>query len=285
MELKLPAPFYARGEHFGIDLPGARALFTTRRGGFSEGPYASLNLGRLTADAPEAVQRNRARLQAEVGVPPAHIRQVHGTAVRRITSLPVSGVGPLPDEGVELPDADGQATPLRGLAPMVLVADCLPIAVAGRSSANGFGAVAMLHAGWRGLAGGIVAEGVRALRELGVEGRIEAAIGPGAGPCCYEVGEEVHAQFAAKAPPSGAADKSHEAPPSGAASERDLGPHVRHGRNLDLKAIARDKLVRAGVAEVYDVGLCTICSDESLFFSHRRDRGVTGRQAGLAWLS
>lgn len=273
MGLNLPAPFYARGEHFGIDLPGGHAMFTTRRGGFSEGPYASLNLGRLTADEPGAVQRNRARLQAEVGFPPAHIRQVHGTEVRRITSLSVAGVAPLPDEGVELPEADGQATPLRGLAPMVLVADCLPIAVAGRASANGFGAVAMLHAGWRGLAGGIVAEGVQALRELGVDGRIEAAIGPGAGPCCYEVGEEVHAQFAAKAPPSGVSDKPERA------------PHVRRGRNLDLKAIARDELARAGVAEVHDVGLCTICSDETLFFSHRRDRGVTGRQAGLAWLS
>src|SRR5579884_1116732 len=159
MELQLPAPFYARGEHFGVDLPGARAMFTTRRGGFSEGPYASLNLGRLTADAPEAVQRNRAKLHAEVGVVPALIRQVHGATVRRITTLPVEGMMPLPDEGLELPEADGQATPLRDVAPMVMTADCLPIAVAGE------GAVAMLHAGWRGLAAGIVAEGVRAVRE------------------------------------------------------------------------------------------------------------------------
>ncbi len=259
--MRLPAPFYARGEHLGIDLPGAQAVFTTRRGGFSEGPFASLNLGRLTADQPEAVQRNRARLQAEVGVAPAHIRQVHGTTVRRITSLPAPGVAPLPDEGVELPEADGQATPLRDLAPMVLVADCVPIAVAGRAATNGTGAVAMLHAGWRGLAGGIVAAGVQALRDLGVDGPIEAAIGPGAGPCCYAVGEEVHAEFA------------------------DLGPHVRQGRNLDLKAVARDRLEQAGVAGVHDVALCTICSDPTLFFSHRRDRGVTGRQAGLAWLS
>jgi hypothetical protein len=259
--MRLPAPFYARGEHFGIDLPGAQVMFTTRRGGFSEGPFASLNLGRLTADRPEAVQRNRAKLQAEVGVPPAHIRQVHGTVVRTISALREPGVGPLPAEGVELPEADGQATPLRGLAPMVLVADCLPIAVAGLGRSNGDGAVAMLHAGWRGLAGGIVAAGVQALRELGADGPIEAAIGPGAGGCCYEVGEEVHAEFA------------------------DFGPHVRRGRNLDLKAIAREELVGAGVTVVHDVGLCTICSEETLFFSHRRDRGVTGRQAGLAWLS
>ena len=91
---------------------------------------------------------------------------------------------------------------------------------------------------------------------------LEAAIGPGAGGCCYEVGEEVHAEFAG------------------------LATHVRRGRNLDLKAIARDQLHEAaGVSAVHDVGLCTICSDDALFFSHRRDRGVTGRQAGIAWLS
>jgi YfiH family protein len=253
--MRLPAPFYARGEHFGIDLLAAQVMFTTRRGGFSEGPFASLNLGRLTADAPEAVQRNRVKLQDQIGVPPALIRQVHGTAIRRISALPVQGMMPLPDGGVQLPEADGQATPLREVAPMVMTADCLPIALAGE------GAVAMLHAGWRGLAGGIVAEGVRAMRELGVDGRIEAAIGPGAGPCCYEVGEEVHREFAG------------------------YDGRARRGRNLDLKAIARSQLEAAGVQEVHDIGLCTICSDETLFFSHRRDRGVTGRQAGLAWLS
>src|SRR6185312_10526317 len=131
-EMRLPAPFYARGEHFGIDLPGAQAMFTTRRGGFSEGAFASLNLGRLTDDRPEAVQRNRAKLHDEVGVPPALIRQVHGPTVRRIAALPVEGVMPLPDEGVELPEADGQATPLREVAPMVMTADCLPIALAGQ---------------------------------------------------------------------------------------------------------------------------------------------------------
>jgi YfiH family protein len=255
VELKLPEPFYPRGEHLAIDLPGGHALFTTRRGGFSEGPFASLNLGRLTADRPEAVQRNRAKLQEEVGRPPVYIRQVHGTSVRTITTRSAGGVAPLPDEGMELPEADGQATALPGLAPMVMTADCLPIAVAGG------GVVAMLHAGWRGLASGIIAAGMRAMRELGVVGAIEAAIGPGAGGCCYEVGEEVHRAFA------------HH------------GAHVRRGRNIDLKAIARAQLETAGVARVHDIGLCTICSEPSLFFSHRRDRGITGRQAGLAWLS
>jgi YfiH family protein len=253
--MRLPAPFYARGEHLGIDLPGAQALFTTRRGGFSRGPYASLNLGRLTDDRPDDVQRNRAKVHGDVGVPPALIRQVHGTTVRRIAALPVAGMMPLPDEGLELPEADGQATPLRGVAPMVMTADCLPIALAGE------GAVAMLHAGWRGLAAGILAEGVRAVRELGAEGPLEAAIGPGAGGCCYEVGEEVHREFAR------------------------YDGRARRGRNLDLKTIAREQLEAAGVQAVHDVALCTICSDPTLFFSHRRDGGVTGRQGGLAWLS
>ena len=244
--MRLPEPFKPWGEHLAIDLPGARVVFTTRRGGRSTGPYASLNLGRLTGDRPEWVRKNRAQLQAELGVRLAHIRQVHGSRVVRLTAMPEDG---------PLEEVDGQATTLRGVAPTVLVADCLPIAVAGE------GAVAMLHAGWRGLAGGIVEEGVAALRELGANGPLTAAIGPGAGACCYQVGEEVHEQF------------------------QGLGEHLRHGRNLDLKAIARQRLERAGVTAVHDVGLCTICADEALLFSHRRDRGVTGRQAGIAWLT
>ncbi len=155
-----------------------------------------------------------------------------------------------------LREADGLATALRGLAPTVLTADCLPIAVAGG------GAVAMLHAGWRGLAAGVVEEGIRAARRLGKPGAaLHAAIGPGAGRCCYEVGEEVHAVFAERF------------------------PEARHGANLDLAAIARSLLQVAGAQVIHDVGLCTICSPPELFFSHRRDHGVTGRQAGIAWLT
>ncbi|MCW3063019.1 MAG: hypothetical protein JWN32_191, partial [Solirubrobacterales bacterium] len=106
----------------------------------------------------------------------------------------------------------------------------------------------------RGLAAGIVEEGVGAVRELGATGSVAAAIGPGAGPCCYEAGPEVH-----------------EA----------LGASV--GGNVDLKLAARRRLEAAGVAEVHDIGLCTMCAGEELFFSHRRDGGVTGRQAGMAW--
>jgi polyphenol oxidase len=240
-------PFRLEGEHLAIELGGAHALFTTRRGGFSSGPYESLNLGRFTDDDPAAVERNRESLQRAHGIRFVYGRQVHGTQVRVADAATEDGT--IPD------DADGQATARPGLAPMVLTADCLPVAIAGR------GAVATVHAGWRGLAGGVIAEAVRAVRDLGGGGSLAAAIGPGAGPCCYEVGDEMRAAFA------------------------DEGDGVRRARNLDLKEIARRQLGRAGVEHTHDVGLCTICSDPSLFFSHRRDNGVTGRQAGIAWLS
>ncbi len=249
--MNLPAPFRHEGEHLAIDLPGGRALFTTRRGGVSRGPYTSLNLGAFTGDDPADVGANRERLAELAGVPRerfAQGRQVHEATVRRRTEPPD------PAERPPAP-ADGQATDRAGIAPVVLVADCVPLALVAP------GAVAMLHCGWRGLAAGIVAEGAAALRELGAGEGITAAIGPGAGRCCYEVGEEVHAAFA------------------------DLGPDVRDGRRLDLKLVVRRRLAAAGIVEAYDVDLCTMCSDPALFFSHRRDGGVTGRQAGVAWRS
>jgi YfiH family protein len=241
----MTAPGTVFDERLVVDLPGARAAFTTRHGGVSSGPYRSLNLGRLTDDDPAAVARNRELLARRLGAPLAMIRQVHGNEVRRVTS---------PTEpGEPLEEVDGQATAVAGVAPIVLTADCLPIAVAGH------GAAAILHAGWRGLAGGIVDAGVQALRELGAYGPLEAVIGPGAGPCCYEVGDKVRARFAAH------------------------GQLASRGRNLDMKAIARAQLERAGVEAVTDLELCTICNED--FFSHRRDHGVTGRQAGAVWLS
>jgi len=230
--------FVAAGEHLAIALDGGSALFTTRRGGVSEGPFASLNLGSWTDDDPERVRANRAAVERLGGGRLAQVHQVHGTRV--IEARPRR-------EGAPPPDADGQVTSARGIAPMALTADCLPVALVAPE------AVAMVHAGWRGLAGGVLAEGADALRALGAS-RIAAAIGPGAGPCCYEVGPEVHAAFGTS------------------------------GRTIDLKALARERLEAAGVAEVHDCGLCTICDPER-FFSHRRDDGVTGRQAGIAWRS
>jgi YfiH family protein len=221
-----------------MDLPGAHVRFTTRVGGVSQGAYRSLNLGLWTEDDPDAVRENRRR--AADGHPLAYGRQVHGTAVVRAdgpTKRPV--------------EADGQVTDVPGLAAMVLTADCLPIALAGD------GVVAMLHAGWRGLANGVLEEGVRALREVGGDAPLHAAIGPGAGACCYEVGDEVAECFPAWA---------------------------RNGRTLDLKAVATERLREAGVATVVDVGRCTICESD-VFFSHRASGGTTGRQGGLVWLS
>jgi copper oxidase (laccase) domain-containing protein len=145
--MDVPAPFQLLDEHLAIDLPGARAVFTTRRGGVSRGPFESLNLGRLTNDDPAAVAENRHLLQARIGGRMAMIRQVHGTRVIRRDD-PTQASGPEPWE--DLDEADGQVTARPGVAPMVLTADCLPVAVAGG------GAVAMLHAGWRGLADGIL---------------------------------------------------------------------------------------------------------------------------------
>jgi hypothetical protein len=243
--VRLPEPFEPAGEHIAIELPGARAVFTTRRGGVSKAPYDTLNLGLLTDDDAKAVKRNRAALRDQLRVKFAYIRQVHGAEVV-IRRSEDELLGPIHE-------VDGQATALDGVAPMVLTADCLPIAIAGG------GAVAVVHAGWRGLAGGVIAAGVNALRSLGATSALVAAVGPGAGRCCYEVGDEVHAEFAA------------------------YGSSVRDGQSLDLKAIAEAQLNAAGAEAVHDVGLCTICSEA--FFSHRRDGGVTGRQAGLAWLT
>ncbi len=251
--MELPDPFYDLGHHFAIDLPGSRAVFSTRRGGHSSGPYESLNLGWLTDDEHRAVTRNRETLQAELAAPClSFVHQVHGAEVRRITAETCSAPALR-----ERPRLDGQATDQEGVALCALTADCLPIAIAG---VGGGRSVAMLHAGWRGLASGIIASGVQAVRELGAPGELSAAIGPGAGPCCYQVGDEVHESFA-----------------------EIVEAHA--GRNLDLKAVARHHLRAAGVADIADIGICTICSDPALLFSHRRDQGITGRQAGVAWLT
>lgn len=227
-------------------LPGATAAFTTRLGGVSQGDFASLNLGVLTEDAEDAVRENRRRLTSALDRDPGGVLlgfQEHATEVAR------REVSPSPNGWLEAlvpKPADGQATANPALTPLVQVADCLPVALAGERGA------AMLHCGWRGLAGGIVAKGVA---EVGASA---AAVGPGIGPCCFEVGPEVLERFA------------------------DLGDGIAAGRMLDLREVARRLLADAGVEDVDVCELCTSCEEE-LFFSHRRDRGGTGRQAGLVW--
>ena len=161
--------------------------------------------------------------------------QVHGTELKQWDA---------PPEGSPLAQVDGHLTARDDLALLVLVADCLPVALAGG------GRVGIVHCGWRGLAGGIVARAVERF-----DTPPAAAVGPGIGACCYEVGDEVREQF---------------------------DPRFADGRMLDLRAVAEDRLRAAGVDQVEQVDLCTSCR-EDLFFSHRRDDGVTGRQGGLVW--
>ncbi|HUQ23479.1 MAG TPA: polyphenol oxidase family protein [Gaiellaceae bacterium] len=220
-------------------------VFSTRVGGVSEGPYDSLNLGRMTGDDVERVDENRRRLCAEVGTTPERLalnRQIHSTLVHRA------------EGGARGEPGDGLWTEEPDLPLLAMSADCLPIALA--RAGDGKPAVGVLHAGWRGLLAGIVAEGVRALG-----GRVHAAVGPAIGPCCYEVGVEVADPFAAA-----------------------YGPDVVRGRNLDLWSAAERALLAAGVEEVERVDLCTSCNPE-LFFSHRRTgkpRGVQGVIARVA---
>ena len=226
-------------------LPGARAVFSTRRGGVSEGPWSSLNLGILTGDERDRVVANRVRLCAATGIDPGSVvigRQVHATAIARHEGAQEPSLWP--DPAADPPELDGHVIDRSGLAALVFVADCLPIALAGPDG------LAMLHCGWRGLAGGIVGSGAAAIEAEA------AAIGPGIGPCCYEVGEEVLAAFAP------------------------LGTGVADGRMLDLKEVARRLLERAGVTAVEDSGICTRCEGET-FFSHRGEGPETGRQAGI----
>jgi YfiH family protein len=227
-----------------------RVSFTTRLGGVSEGPYASLNLGILTHDEPGSVVENRRRLSAEVGVDPETATmawQVHGADVVRADGRGIAR------PGTPLERCDGLWTEQPGRGLLLLTADCLPVALA---RTNGNPGLAVLHLGWRGLLAGLVAAGARALGG----GPFAAAIGPGIGPCHYEVGEEVAGPF----------------------RER-YGDAVLRGQNLDLAEAAERELRTAGAETVERVGLCTFCEEE-LFFSHRRDRGVTGRQGVIAAL-
>jgi purine-nucleoside/S-methyl-5'-thioadenosine phosphorylase / adenosine deaminase len=230
------------------ELPGARAAFSTRVGGVSQAPYDALNVAIMTGDERENVQQNRGRLAGALGRDPLGVvmgRQVHGAELRRheeaLDPQVFADVVKSPDE------VDAQATSKAELTPLVMVADCLPVAMSGPRG------VAMVHCGWRGLAGGIVA---KAAEEVGAE---SAAIGPGIGPCCYEVGEEVLAEFS------------------------DLDG-VADGRMLDLPAVARALLERAGVGSIESAEICT-SDNPDLFYSHRRDGERTGRQAGLVWIN
>jgi purine-nucleoside/S-methyl-5'-thioadenosine phosphorylase / adenosine deaminase len=184
------------------------------------------------------VERNRELLAAAAGLDPGSIAmgwQVHGTEIQEWRE---------PPGGAPLERVDAHVTGRDDIALLVLVADCLPVALAGQ------GQVAIAHCGWRGLAGGILE---KALARFDTPPA--AAVGPGIGACCFEVGDEVLAQFDAR---------------------------FAQGRMLDLRAVADARLRAAGVERVEHADLCTSCRPD-LFFSHRRDGGLTGRQGGLVW--
>jgi YfiH family protein len=232
------------------DWPAAgrvRALITTRAGGVSSGNFASLNLGARVGDDPQRVARNRAILRACLPAEPAWMKQVHGTVV-------IDAAKATPDT-----EADGAVTRAAGSVCAVLTADCLPVLLSDRTGTT----VGIAHAGWRGLAGGIIESVARA---MDVSPRdLFAYIGPGIGPRNYEVGEDVREAFVSKNPDAATAF-----------APRQNGKHL-----ADLYKLARQRLAAAGVAEVHGGGFCT--AGDERFFSFRRD-GNTGRMASLVWL-
>ncbi|MEK8088793.1 peptidoglycan editing factor PgeF [Thermithiobacillus plumbiphilus] len=229
------------------------ACITTRNGGVSEASYASLNLGAHVGDDPQAVARNRAMLRQKLALPaaPRWLEQVHGTEIVELDG-----------QEAGIPRADGSITSTPGVVLTVLTADCLPVLLADTHTSR----VAALHAGWRGLADGILEAGVTAMqRPLPT---VHAYLGPAIGPAAFEVGDEVRARFLADDPASAQCFRPSPA-----------------GRWLaDIYALARLRLESAGLkaSHIHGGGRCTFSEAES-FFSYRRD-GETGRMASLIWL-
>lgn len=227
-----------------------RAAVTTRQGGVSTGPYASLNLAAHVGDDPLAVNENRRRIRRALDLPaePHWLTQVHGNTVAVA--------------GLDRPEsADATVVFQPGTVAAVLVADCLPVFLACRDGER----VGLAHAGWRGLAAGIVEATIAAL--AGDPAEVVAWLGPAIGPEAFEVGDDVREAFMSSQP-----------------SAADHFTRGRGGRWMaDLPGLARQRLLACGVSEVYGGGVCT-AADPARFFSYRRD-GRTGRMAALTWLT
>ena len=230
-------------------LAGFPHGFTTRRGGASAPPFDSLNLGGSVGDDPERVAGNWRRVERVTGLSFARVRQVHGARAVRLDSASAPAL-----------EADAVLSATAGLAACVSVADCVPVLLADPAS----GAVAAVHAGWRGTIARVAAEAVQALAAHAgaAPGRLLAVVGPAIGPCCYEVSPDLAARF-----------------------EAEIGPAVvRRGGapSLDLWESNAAVLLAAGVSpeRIETVRRCTSC-ERDLFFSHRRDAGRTGRQVAF----
>jgi YfiH family protein len=230
-----------------------RALCTLRTGGVSDAPYAALNLATHVGDAPASVGENRHRLRSELALPgePLWLEQVHGTRV-----LDADAAGALKHA-----PADAAITRQRDRVLAVLVADCLPVLLATRAG----DAIGVAHAGWRGLAGGVIERVVEALGAAPAQ--LQAWLGPAISAAHFEVGFEVRAAFVSR----------H------AAAAGCFSANARGRWQCDLSGLARLRLEALGVHSIHDSALCT-ASDAQRFFSYRRD-GHTGRMAALLWIA
>jgi polyphenol oxidase len=248
---------------------GVRAVFTLRAGGASHGPYAALNLGEHVGDDPLAVAENRRRAASGLQLPaePLWLSQVHGTTVLNADAAPRGGSASQSDATAgdrAAREADAALTRIPGRVLAVTVADCLPVLLAARDGS----AVAVAHAGWRGLAAGVLEATVAALGVAGDE--LQVWLGPAIGPAHFEVGEEVRAAFCA---------------PGGERAGEAAAAFVRNDRGrwqCDLRLLARQRLSQLGVRSIHGEPRCTYAEVDA-FYSFRRD-GVTGRMAALIWL-
>lgn len=227
-----------------------RAFVTTRAGGVSEGEFASMNLGLSSGDDPARVERNRAIVREQLPSDPVFMVQVHGVAVADLDRIAPG----------ERPRADAAVTAHRGRAATVLTADCMPLFLCERRGKR----VAVAHAGWRGMAAGVIEHAVTAL-EVPAD-QVIAWMGPTIGPDAFEVGPEVREAFLAGDPAADAAFRAHT-----------------EGKFMaDLYQLARRRLGRAGVREVHGGGFCTFHEPER-FFSYRR-RAQSGRMGAFIWM-
>lgn len=225
-----------------------RAFFTTRAGGVSEGEYASMNLGQSSGDAADRVRTNREIVRAALPSDPVYMRQVHGTAVALLDSVDTASV-----------TADAAVCGVSGRVATVLTADCMPLLLADRGGAR----VAAVHAGWRGMAAGVVENAVDA---LGIPpAQVIAWMGPTIGADAFEVGPEVREAFVACDPKAAEAFHAH-----------------RPGKYMaDLYGLARMRLASRGVTQAFGGGFCTF-HESGRFFSYRRAPN-SGRMGAFIW--